>query len=61
MGFLGFFRMRRASPYVTLLTLLLLGCGWTDIAARRTEDGSEEWGYVEVRPSKVPPKMIQNR
>ncbi|KAF8022397.1 hypothetical protein BT93_F0052 [Corymbia citriodora subsp. variegata] len=42
--------MRRASPYVTVLSLLLLGYGWMDIAARRTEDGSEDWGYVEVRP-----------
>lgn len=42
--------MRRVSPYVTLLCLLLVGYGWMDIAARRTGDGSEEWGYVEVRP-----------
>ncbi|XP_030468839.2 serine carboxypeptidase-like 51 [Syzygium oleosum] len=41
--------MRRASPYVTVLFLLWLGYGWMDIAGR-TEDGSEEWGYVEVRP-----------
>ncbi|XP_030521060.2 serine carboxypeptidase-like 51 [Rhodamnia argentea] len=42
--------MRRASAYVTLLSLLLLGYGWMDIAATGTKDGSEEWGYVEVRP-----------
>ncbi|KAI6685230.1 hypothetical protein NL676_031143 [Syzygium grande] len=41
--------MRRANPYVTLLFLLWLGYGWMAIAGR-TEDGSEEWGYVEVRP-----------
>ncbi|KAL3752391.1 hypothetical protein ACJRO7_013100 [Eucalyptus globulus] len=42
--------MRKGSLYVTVLTLLLLGDGWLAEAARGTEDGSEEWGYVEVRP-----------
>ncbi|KAI6685236.1 hypothetical protein NL676_031149 [Syzygium grande] len=42
--------MRRASLYVTVLSLLVLGNGWMAEAARRTKDGSEEWGYVEVRP-----------
>ncbi|KAF7848017.1 hypothetical protein BT93_L2360 [Corymbia citriodora subsp. variegata] len=42
--------MREASLYVTVLSLLLLGNGWLAEAATGTEDGSEEWGYVEVRP-----------
>jgi serine carboxypeptidase 1 len=40
-----------ASSRGPLAALLLLACA-AAAGAAGTPDGSEEWGYVEVRPSK---------
>jgi serine carboxypeptidase 1 len=40
-----------ASSRGALAALLLLACA-AAAGAAGTPDGSEEWGYVEVRPSK---------
>jgi len=49
---LHFFTMEK--PYVFFVTLVFLGFLFYEgkVGALKSEDGLEEWGYVQVRPSK---------